>query len=127
MSLLGALGLNGLVDLRASIRGALHVKHPPRRYIGYQQLSSAAAATAYSLTVPTGATYADIHVTGANIYYGYVKDGTPSSTVGDTANIGDDIFLEGGNELKNFRAVRQGAANFKLIIKYHREGDYDEA
>lgn len=114
-----AMTVTGLKDLWASLQGALHVKSAPGgyRYAGQQQVTSA-AATAYGLTVPPQAAHAEIHVTGADIYYDLDQSATPSSSHGDTASVGDQITLHGRNQLAGFRAVRQGSVNFTLKALY---------
>ncbi|KKN21009.1 hypothetical protein LCGC14_0929800 [marine sediment metagenome] len=98
--------LNGFINVSTG-RGAF-------QYIGENQLSSASAATAVAITVPEGSAHAEGLVTAADLYFNFLPSGTPSSSVGTEALIGDIIYLDGPIQLANFRAVRQGGVNFTI-------------
>lgn len=49
----------------------------------------------------------------------FTKDGTaPTTSVGHLLQVGQTLNLDGSNEIKNFRAIRTGAASGVLKVSY---------
>ena len=126
MSILGALGVipNKITNLRASLRGALHVRTPGLRYYG--QTNRTVSTTGVQLTnIPQGTTVISIRVVVAPIFWTLDPTLTPSATVGDPASVGDTIWLEGLTQIRDFTALRDGGTDSRLQINCFVEGDYD--
>ena len=105
--------------------GSIFEREPILEYISEEQVTST-AATAKSLTVPPDADYGYVQVTAAPVYWTLSGAATtPSSTVGSDAAIGQDIYLNAHKLLVDFRAVRNGSANFTLKVKYFRRAVRD--
>ena len=119
---LAATGPSGeLVEARADALGAQHVRVPSLRYLLTNQVSSSGTGMV-SLTIPSGATAAYVHLTAADIYYNYdAGSATPSSTVGDDALQDAGFYIYGPQKLAGFRAVRQASVNFTLKCSYYME------
>ena len=113
----------GWLVAAASRLGALHTKNAPGfyRYVGQEQRTSAGTGAYKLILIPNTATSANIHVTGADIYFYFDDAVTPSSTHGDTAAVGDDIPIFGIAKLRGFSAVRQGTPDFTLKVLYFSE------
>ena len=111
-------------DIRASSRGALHVKAVFWRYVGDEQVT--VSTTSVGLTRLGGATRAYIQIRTAPVFWTYAPSRIPSSTVGSDASINDDIYLYGANQIDGFRALRNGSTDSVLKVQYYVETDYDE-
>ncbi len=105
--------------------GAVFARQPYLEYISTEQVTST-AATAKSLTVPPDADFGYIQVTAAPIYWAFNPlNPTPSSSIGADAAVGQDIYLNSHKLLVDFRAVRNGSANFTLKVLYFRKAVSD--
>jgi hypothetical protein len=68
---------------------------------------SIAAAT--SLTIPTGATFATVIVSGAAAKYTTDGTTTPTATIGEPVVAGGTVSLAGATEVANFKIFGTGA------------------
>lgn len=103
----------GLKAFAASADGELLTSPGTLTPLGYQQITSLAAAAA--LTVPAGATAALISAESQGIRWR--DDGTnPTSSVGMPIAAGESIFFTGS--LSAFRAIEQ-TASAKLNVNYY--------
>ena len=78
-----------------------------------------AITTATALTVPTGATYATICASGANVNYTTDGTTTPTASVGQPLLLGQCEAFSGATVLANFKAIQQ-SATATLNIEYFK-------
>ena len=109
------------VEVRTDALGAQYIRSISLRYLLTNQVSSSGTGMV-TLTIPSDAVAAYVHVTAADIYYNFdAGSATPSSTVGDDALQGDAFYIYGPQKLATFRAVRQASVNFTLKCQYYME------
>lgn len=88
-----------------------------RSTVGGAQFGLAVAATVVSLTVPAGATVAEIYVRTAPLVF--TRDGTaPTSTKGIQANVGDLIVLNSRDECVKFKAIEQTSTDSAIDVEF---------
>ena len=96
-----------------------------RRSSAGKQLNLDVADTVVTLTIPTAANCAWVHVRPTNDSgavtgpVSYTVDGTtPTANVGIIANPGDIISLNSRDELDKFRVIEQTATDAEIDVQY---------
>jgi hypothetical protein len=92
--------------------------------IGYQKLS--VTGTAQALTIPDGATYAELRLESdvtASIPVRYLMLGNntlPTATDGMALNHLDFFDIDNGTNMMNFRVIRTVAGTHTLHVQYYK-------
>lgn len=82
--------------------------------LGDQQLTSLASSTA--LTVPAGATFATVSVTGQTVRWR--TSGVPTASLGNTLAVGQSVEISGAASLAAIRFIEE-AASAVLDVSYY--------
>ena len=105
--------------IRVQVNGIAPVRDEPLVPLG-KQTGLSVAATAVSLTLPSGPQpkRALIQVFTAPIRF-WVDGSAPTTTTGHRADYYDTIELKGYNEIVNFLAIRESAASATLEVSFY--------
>lgn len=93
---------------------------------GYEKLDVGVSATVKSLTIPVGATYAEISAVSSNtttipMFYLMLGDKTPPTTTTGLPLRNETFFdVSGYANLLNFRVIRTGVDTDTLHVQYYK-------
>ena len=89
----------------------------PPDFFAYEDLTVAATSVGFTAATYLNANYATVHVEGGPVRF-RLDGGTPTATVGDTLEIGDDLILDSAHQVADVRFIRRDGASATLRANF---------